>query len=56
MPNAAPGTQAQVLLTLNQACVPRGPFGLNKKVTRVALYVDDRDVDDRAARLEALRR
>jgi hypothetical protein len=49
--NAAPGTQAQVLLTLNQACVPRGPFGLNKKVTRVALYVDDR-----AARLEALRR
>jgi hypothetical protein len=48
--NAAPGTQAQVLLTLNQACVAQGPFGLKKKVTRVALYVDDP-----AALLEALR-
>ena len=47
--NAAPGTQAQLLLTLNQAVVAQGPFGLTKKVTRVALYVDDP-----AALLEAL--
>jgi len=49
--NSAPWTQAQLLLTLNQAIVAQGPFGLTKKVTRVALYVDDP-----AALLEALRR
>ena len=41
MLNAAPGTQAQLLLTLSDAVVAQGPFGLRKKVTRVALYVDD---------------
>jgi hypothetical protein len=39
--NTAPWTQAQVLLTLNQAVSAQGPFGLTKKVTRLALYVDD---------------
>jgi len=49
--NTAPWTQAQVLLTLNQASVAKGPFGLTKKVTRVAVYLDDP-----AALLEALRK
>ncbi len=48
--NAAPGMPAQILLTLKCAHVAQGPFGLTKKVTRVALYVDDP-----AALLESLR-
>jgi hypothetical protein len=39
--NTAPWTQAQILLTLKSASVAQGPFGLTKKVTRVALYLDD---------------